>query len=59
MIGDILPQHVQCIFVRQPEQLGLRRYTLCKGVVGNEPFAVVLADDFIIGEGDGVTCSSC
>ena len=26
-------------------------------VVGNEPFAVVLADDFIIGEGDGVTAA--
>ena len=23
MIRNILPQHVQCIFVRQPEQLGL------------------------------------
>ena len=44
--------------MRQPEQLGLGDAILCaKRVVGNEPFAVVLADDFIIGEGDGVTAA--
>ena len=43
-------------FVRQPEQVGLGDAILCaERVVGNEPFAVLLADDFIVSEGKGVT----
>lgn len=42
--------------MRQPEQLGLGHAVLCaERVVGDEPFAVLLADDFIISEGKGVT----
>ena len=48
MVKNILPTDVECIFVRQAEQLGLGHAILCAGrVVGNEPFAVLLADDFL------------
>ena len=44
----ILPQQVQCIYVRQFEPLGLGHAVLCaKNVVKNEPFAVLLPDDII------------
>ena len=56
MVKNILPTGVDCIFVRQSEQLGLGHAILCaQSAVGNEPFAVLLADDFIIHEGAGVT----
>jgi UTP--glucose-1-phosphate uridylyltransferase len=56
MVRNILPQGVQVVFVRQPEQLGLGHAVLCaERAVGNEPFAVLLADDFITFDGDGVT----
>jgi UTP--glucose-1-phosphate uridylyltransferase len=45
---DILPREVSCIYVRQAEALGLGHAILCARVaVGNEPFAVILADDLI------------
>ena len=48
MIKNILPAGVECIFVRQPEHLGLGHAVLCaERVVGKEPFAVILADDFV------------
>ena len=56
MIHSILPPGVECIFVRQPEQLGLGHAVLCaERAVGNDPFAVLLADDFLTYDGDGVT----
>jgi UTP--glucose-1-phosphate uridylyltransferase len=56
MIKNILPFGVECIFVRQPEQLGLGHAVLCaERAVGDEPFAVLLADDFITHDGAGVT----
>ena len=56
MVKNILPGGVECIFVRQPEQLGLGHAVLCaERAVGNDPFAVLLADDFLISDGDGVT----
>ena len=56
MVRNILPEGVECIFVRQAEQLGLGHAVLCaERVVGNEPFAVLLADDFLTGEGEGAT----
>ena len=52
MIHDILPRGVECIFVRQAEQLGLGHAVLCaERAVGSEPFAVLLADDFLIHDG--------
>jgi UTP--glucose-1-phosphate uridylyltransferase len=56
MVKNILPAGVECIFVRQPEQLGLGHAVLCaRRAVGNSPFAVLLADDFLECEGKGVT----
>jgi len=56
MVKNILPEGVECIFVRQKEQLGLGNAVLCaERVVGNEPFALLLADDFITYNGKGVT----
>ncbi|MDA9345635.1 sugar phosphate nucleotidyltransferase [bacterium] len=47
---------MECIFVRQPEQLGLGHTVLCaERAVGNDPFAVLLADDFLTYQGSGVT----
>jgi UTP--glucose-1-phosphate uridylyltransferase len=47
-VRDIVPKHVSCIYVRQSEALGLGHAILCaRPVVGNEPFAVILADDLI------------
>ena len=56
MVKNILPKGVECIFVRQPEQLGLGHAVLCaERAVGNDPFAVLLADDFLIYDGNGIT----
>jgi UTP--glucose-1-phosphate uridylyltransferase len=56
MVRNILPSGVECIFVRQPEQLGLGHAISCaERAVGNEPFAVLLADDFLTYDGRGVT----
>ena len=55
MVKNILPFGVECIFVRQPEQLGLGHAVLAERAVGNDPFAVLLADDFLIYEGDSAT----
>jgi UTP--glucose-1-phosphate uridylyltransferase len=42
------PRGVSFIYVRQPEPLGLGHAVLCaQPVVGDEPFAVILADDLI------------
>ncbi len=47
-IKNILPRGVNCMFVRQAEPLGLGHAVLCaQSAVGNEPFAVLLADDLI------------
>jgi len=56
MVRNILPKHVQCVFVRQPKQLGLGHAVLCaERVVGDEPFLVLLADDYIINSGIGTS----
>lgn len=48
VLRGILPSHVNCVFIRQSEALGLGHAVLCaKPVVNNEPFAVLLADDLI------------
>jgi len=54
VVHNILPEGVTCAYVRQPEALGLGHAVLCaKDVVGNEPFAVILADDLIEDGGRG------
>ena len=48
MVKNIVPKNVNCVFVRQSEQLGLGHAVLCaKPIIEKEPFAVLLADDFI------------
>jgi UTP--glucose-1-phosphate uridylyltransferase len=50
-VRNMLPKNINCIYIRQPEALGLGHAVLCaKPVVGNEPFAVLLADDLLDGE---------
>lgn len=45
---SVIPPNVSCVFIRQPEALGLGHAVLCaKPVVGDEPFAVLLADDLV------------
>jgi len=48
VVQGILPRRVSCTYVRQPQALGLGHAILCtRPVVGDAPFAVVLADDLI------------
>ena len=55
MVKNILPEGIECVFVRQKEQLGLGHAVLCaERVVGNEPFALLLADDFLTYSGNGI-----
>ena len=45
---SVLPTGCRCIYLRQAEPLGLGHAVLCaQPVVGDEPFAVLLADDLI------------
>ena len=54
LIQDIVPPHVSCIFIRQSEALGLGHAVYCaRPVIGDEPFAVILADDLIEDAGRG------
>jgi UTP--glucose-1-phosphate uridylyltransferase len=47
-VRNMLPANVQYVYVRQPEALGLGHAVLCaRHLVGDEPFAVILADDLI------------
>ena len=56
MVRNIIPSGVECIFVRQAEQLGLGHAVLCaERAVGDVPFAVLLADDFLTDYKPGVT----
>jgi len=47
-VRTLLPKDINCIYIRQPEALGLGHAVLCaQHVVGDEPFAVLLADDLL------------
>ena len=47
-VRNLLPEGVSCAYVRQAEALGLGHAVLCaRHLVGDEPFAVILADDLI------------
>jgi UTP--glucose-1-phosphate uridylyltransferase len=55
MVKNILPEGLKCVFGRQKEKLGLGHAALCaKRVVGNEPFALLLAD-LLTYRGKGIT----
>lgn len=48
IVRNVVPSHVVCVYIRQAEALGLGHAVLCaKSIIGDEPFAVVLADDLI------------
>jgi len=54
LVRETLPQHVSCVYIRQAEALGLGHAVLCaRPVVGDDPFAVILADDLVYNDGDG------
>ena len=54
--AKIIPEGVECIFVRQAEQLGLGHAVLCaERALGGDPFAVLLADDFLTDYEPGAT----
>lgn len=51
VVQSVVPKHVNCIYIRQAEPLGLGHAVLCaKPVIQDEPFVVILADDLIDGE---------
>ena len=53
-ITDIIPEHVSRVHVTQAEALGLGHAILCaESVVGDEPFAIILADDMVLNRGPG------
>lgn len=48
IVRNIVPPRVECVYIRQADALGLGHAVLCaRPAVGNEPFAVILADDLI------------
>lgn len=48
VVQNLLPKNINCIYIRQQEALGLGHAVLCaRPAVGDEPFAVLLADDLI------------
>lgn len=55
-IQNTVPAHINCVFVRQHEQLGLGHAVLCaEPVIGPEPFAVLLPDDFLVPDAQSTT----
>ena len=48
LLKDIVPPNVSFVFIRQAEALGLGHAVYCaRPVIGDEPFAVILADDMV------------
>ncbi len=48
IVRGIIPENVNCVYIRQADPLGLGHAVLCAAnVVGDHPFAVILADDLI------------
>lgn len=53
LVNKIIPEHVTCIYIRQPDPHGLGHAVLCaKSLIQDEPFAVILADDLMRTVGD-------
>jgi UTP--glucose-1-phosphate uridylyltransferase len=51
IVRSVKPSHVDCVYVRQPEALGLGHAVLCaEKLVRDEPFAIILADDLLDGQ---------
>jgi UTP--glucose-1-phosphate uridylyltransferase len=54
LVRSMLPDDMDCSYVRQPRSLGLGHAVLCaRSLVGDEPFAVLLADDLMVGPDNG------
>ncbi|HEX7647347.1 MAG TPA: UTP--glucose-1-phosphate uridylyltransferase GalU [Noviherbaspirillum sp.] len=48
VLRNTVPRNINCIYIRQHAPLGLGHAVLCaRPVIGNEPFAVLLADDLM------------
>jgi UTP--glucose-1-phosphate uridylyltransferase len=51
VVRSVKPNDMECIYVRQAQALGLGHAVLCaQRLIGNEPFAVLLADDLMVGD---------
>lgn len=54
LVRSVQPDDMDCSYVRQPRSLGLGHAVLCaEHLVGDEPFAVLLADDLMVGPPGG------
>ncbi len=54
LVQNVIPDHVSCLYIRQAEPLGLGHAVLCaEPVIGDDPFAVILADDLFYYEEQG------
>ncbi len=54
VVHSVKPDDMECIYVRQAQALGLGHAVLCgQRLVGSEPFAVLLADDLMVGPAGG------
>jgi UTP--glucose-1-phosphate uridylyltransferase len=50
VVRTVKPDDMDCIYVRQAQALGLGHAVMCgQKLIGNEPFAVLLADDLMVG----------
>jgi UTP--glucose-1-phosphate uridylyltransferase len=50
VVRSVKPDDMECIYVRQAQALGLGHAVLCgRRLVGHHPFAVLLADDLMVG----------
>ena len=51
VVRSVKPDDMECIYVRQAQALGLGHAVLCaQRLIGNEPFAVLLADDLMVAD---------
>ncbi|MDO5289870.1 MAG: UTP--glucose-1-phosphate uridylyltransferase GalU [Pseudomonadota bacterium] len=54
VVRAVSPADMDCTYVRQPRSLGLGHAVLCAAhIVGSQPFAVLLADDLMVGPPGG------
>lgn len=52
-VQNVIPKNITCVYIRQSAPLGLGHAVLCaRPVIGDEPFVVILADDFMDVGGD-------
>lgn len=51
IVRNAIPKNINCIYIRQSSPLGLGHAVLCaRPVVGEDPFAVLLADDLMVAD---------